>query len=393
MRVLFLFQTFSFKHSTIYLDLIREMRDRGHEVTLIAGTSDVSDGSGIQTVEDMEVLFLQLPDQFGKGRIKKGLIQLTIGLQMKLMIKDLLWKRKFDLIAYPTPPVTLAGVVEKCHKHYRCITYLMLKDIFPQNAVDLGMMKENGLLHRYFRRMEKKLYAASDRIGCMSEANVQYVKEHNPEIPDRKLEYFPNTVRIKEYDPGTFRPGEALHFMFGGNMGRPQGIPYLLEAVRIASKDPELSAIRFSFVGDGTESRMIEDYIRKHGLENITYRHSCPREEYEQLLSATDIGIVSLSPEFTIPNYPSRILSYMQIAKPVLCVTDPHTDMRQLVTEEARCGYWAESGNPEMLSEAFREILHQREGLPEMGLRGRRYLERYFSVGVSADILERAYRG
>ncbi len=393
MRVLFLFQTFSFKSSTIYLDLLREMQERGHKVTVIAGTTDPDCSGGIQEIEGMEVLFLRLPNQFGAGKLKKGLIQLLIGPMMKSLIRWELWNRKFDVVAYPTPPVTLAPVVEKCHKRYRCITYLMLKDIFPQNAVDLGMMKEGGMTHRYFRKLEKRLYAASDRIGCMSEANVEYIRTHESDVPVKKLEYFPNTVKLKEFHPAAGKNDGKVHLMFGGNMGKPQAVDRLLSGIRKAADIPELSVLHFFFVGDGSESGAIEEFASKTDPEFFTYRHSCPREEYEELLSQCDAGIVSLAPEFTIPNYPSRILSYMQVGKPVLAFTDRNTDIRELVTEEGRFGFWAPSDDEEAFIKILREVVQRKAELPEMGLRGRRYLERYFHTGVSAEILERAYRG
>src|SRR5574344_672810 len=180
MKTLFLFQTFSFEQSTIYLDLIRAVRDAGHSVTVIAGTADDDASDEVQIIESINVVFLKLENQFGAGKIKKGLIQLSIGPRMKALIKKRIWDEKFDLIAYPTPPITLAGTVDMCRRHFGCVTYLMLKDIFPQNAVDLHMMKENGFIYRYFRKMEQKLYRCSDRIGCMSQANIDYVAAHNP---------------------------------------------------------------------------------------------------------------------------------------------------------------------------------------------------------------------
>ena len=93
------------------------------------------------------------------------------------------------MILYSTPPITFCGVVEYFQKRDNAKTYLMLKDIFPQNAVDLGMMKTTGakgLIYKYFRKQEKKLYAISDRIGCMSQANVEYVLKDNPEVSKEK---------------------------------------------------------------------------------------------------------------------------------------------------------------------------------------------------------------
>ncbi len=394
MRVLFLFQVFSFERSTIYLDLINEMNQRGHKVTVIAGTTDKSLPDGPFDRDGIEVIYLKLADQFGAGKIKKGLIQLSIGPLMSDLIKTCLWERKFDVIAYPTPPITLAGVVKKCREHFKCITYLMLKDIFPQNAVDIGMMGQGGVTYKYFKRMEKKLYEQSVKIGCMSAKNMAYLKENEPYIDEKKIEYFPNTVKINDLKMPE-RDGErrGVRFMFGGNMGKPQGIDFLLEGIKEAAQIQELKDVTFDFIGDGSESRMIEDFIRDNKTGNLTYSHAVDRDTYERMLSDADIGIISLSERFTIPNYPSRILSYMQVAKPVLAVTDVNTDMKELVLDEACCGYWVRSGDKDGFIKELKRIVKEKDSLSEKGMQGRRYLEEHFDVRISADILERAYRG
>ncbi|MBR1913384.1 MAG: glycosyltransferase family 4 protein [Lachnospiraceae bacterium] len=394
MRILFLFQIFDYKKSTIYLDLVRECRDRGHMVTVIAGTSDMELPDGVTEVEGIRTVYMKLPDQFGAGSVKKALIQMSIPGRIRMILKDGFKDETFDVIAYPTPPITLAPVLRYCAKRYKsAIRYLMLKDIFPQNAVDLGMFSKSSPIYKYYRRMERQLYAYSDRIGCMSEANIAYLKEHDPEIPNEKLEYFPNTVALNEaVSMKDTRAANELRIVFGGNMGKPQDIGGLLKGIKTCGEQPDLDRVFFYFIGDGTESRRIEEYIEREKPVNLTYRHQLERPEYEKLLANADVGMISLSKDFTIPNFPSRILSYMQISKPVFAVLDEATDMDECIAE-AGCGISVRAGDTGAFVEGVRKLIRLEDKLPEMGARGRRYLERYFNVGVSVDILERAYRG
>ncbi len=394
MRILFLFQIFDFEKSTIYLDLVRECRDRGHAVSLIAGTSDTDKPLGVIDVEGIRTVYMQLPNQFGAGSAKKALIQMSIPGRIKSILKDGFDKDTFDLIVYPTPPITLAPVLKYCKKHYKsAITYLMLKDIFPQNAVDLKMFSASSPIYSYYRHLEKKLYEYSDRIGCMSEANIEYLKEHDPEIPRLKLEYFPNTAAVRKLPAALSEPSDRLRIVFGGNMGRPQDIEGLLESVKKCGERAELSDVFFYFIGDGSESSKIEEFVKKEKPANFSYRHQMPREEYEDLVNNADVGLISLSNDFTIPNFPSRILPYMQKAKPMLAVVDDATDIDTCITEDARCGYAVRAGDPDAFIEGIRWLKSHKDGLKELGLNGRRYFEQYFNVGVSVDILERAYRG
>lgn len=390
MRVLFLFQTFSFKNSTIYLDLLRAMRDAGHKVTVIAGTADQDVSDEIQIIESMQVVYLKLEDQFGAGKIKKGVIQLSIEPRMKSLIKKRLWDEKFDLTAYPTPPVTLAGVADMCRKHYGCLTYLMLKDIFPQNAVDLHMMRSGSMLHRYFRRMEQKLYTVSDRIGCMSEANIEYMKKNISADLYPKLELFPNTVELKDFEQQEMHDGEEVRFVFGGNMGAPQAIDSLIEGIRLCGKRSGCRMAYFIFCGDGSEAGKIERFIEKEHPANFSYQHSMSRDSYEKMMKEADIGIVSLSSEFTIPNYPSRVLSYMQTGKPIFAVTDTVTDIRELIEDQAQCGWWCRADDPEAFAEMTERICADRMRFMKLGYNGRRYLEEHFDVNISVKKLEEA---
>ncbi len=390
MRILFLFQTFSFERSTIYLDLINETSKRGHKVTVVAGTEDRTRPSGKVKVNGVDVVYLKLPNQFGAGKIKKGLIQLAIAPLMNRLISKELKNDEFDVIAYPTPPITLAPVIERCHRRFKSVNYLMLKDIFPQNAVDLGMMGEGGRTYKYFKKLEKRLYEASDRIGCMSEANIRYLLEHEPQIDQKKVEYFPNTVKIQELPQKEKNTNDGLTLFFGGNMGKPQAVGFLLEGIEKISGIDSLKNVKFVFIGDGSESGLIEEFIENKKPENLIYEHSLPRPEYEEKLLNADAGIVSLSEKFTIPNYPSRVLSYMQTATPVLAVTDENTDIRELVTQEASCGFWTKSGDIEGFVRTIEDMVKMKDELSKLGMNGRRYLEDNFDVSRSVDILEKA---
>lgn len=385
MKILCLFQRFSFRSSTIYLDLVEALVKAGHEVTVLAGTAERE--SGMCEEHGCRVVYMKLPDQFKAGKIKKGLVQLLMEPMMLSMIRKYLWKESFTMILYPTPPITLANVVKKCRHHYGALSYLMLKDIFPQNAVDLHMMGEGGLLHRYFRSVERKLYNESDVIGCMSPANVEYMKRILPEEQQEKLEIFPNTVRIKPpvTAVGHTAGDNVTRFVFGGNLGKPQGLAFLLQGME---KLKDYEKANFLIIGDGTESAFVENYIREHKLFHVEYHKELPREEYEEVLKMQDIGIVSLSACFTIPNFPSRVLSYMQMGKPIFAVTDRNSDISEMVVKEAQCGFYCPSDDEELFVQTVKEICENRERLPGLGANGRKYLEKYYYVERSVAILE-----
>ena len=149
-----------------------------------------------------------------------------------------------DVILYSTPPITLVNTIIWTKEKFRAGTYLMLKDIFPQNAIDMGIMKKSGIMGvawRYFRNKEKKLYRNSDYIGCMSSANCRYILDHNPEISKEKVGICVNSYEeepLKGVDKNAIRekygiPKDKVVFLYGGNLGKPQGLPYFVDVMPV----------------------------------------------------------------------------------------------------------------------------------------------------------------
>lgn len=231
MKILYLSQRFSYETSGIYADLMKQLVKEKHTLTIVSCRSDEDfDYDRVYYENDSQMLYVKVGNQFGANKVKKAIVQMEIPRRMEKAIRKYLWNNDYDLVLYPTPPITFTKVVQICKKHFHARTYLMLKDIFPQNAVDLGMMRENGLIHLYYQHMENSLYSISDRIGCMSQANKEYVTKHYRKEVGEKTEILPNAVNCSQLMQNTkksFRKrGDVTTFLFGGNMGKPQAITF-----------------------------------------------------------------------------------------------------------------------------------------------------------------------
>lgn len=365
MNVLFLGLTeiSDINQSGMYPELLQEFHKNGHHVYCV---STVERRSGKQTAvfhsDGSDCLVVRTLNIQKTNLLEKGIGTLLITNQMKRAIRQYFGDVKFDLILYPTPPITLLGVVQYFKERDGAETYLMLKDIFPQNAVDLGMMKKTGALYRYFRRKERLFYAISDTIGCMSRANVDYVLAHNRGL-EGKVELCPNSVRVQdaalsEEEKTALRqkyglPTDRTIFVYGGNLGRPQGIPFLIDCLRAEKTNPDAF---FLVVGQGTEYKALEKFAASEQPENFMLLSRLPREDYQRLAAACDVGMIFLDHRFTIPNFPSRLLSCMQAEVPVLACTDPNTDVGTVITEGG-FGWWAESNDTAAFSNAVRAAL------------------------------------
>lgn len=203
MKVLFLtiVKINSFNERGIYTDLLRKFSKEGHEVFAVCPierrekkhTHIIKEGLG--TILNVKTFNLQKTNL-----VEKGIGILSIEFQFLSAIKKYYENEKFDLILYSTPPITFSKVINYIKKRDGAYSYLLLKDIFPQNAVDMKMIKYNGILHKIFKSKEKKLYNLSDTIGCMSLANVDFILTHNPEIESSKVEVNPNSIEPIIFD-------------------------------------------------------------------------------------------------------------------------------------------------------------------------------------------------
>lgn len=353
----------------IYTDLLREFIRNGDSVFTLSPIETEMKGEP-QIINEKQTKILRVPT----GRIQKtnvfekGINTVLIGTRYKRAIQKYFSEIKFDLILYPTPPITLAGTVEYVKKRDQARTYLLLKDIFPQGAVDIGVLSKRGmkgLIYKYFRRKEKKLYAISDRIGCMSEANCQYVLKHNPEINPEKVELCPNCIEVQdnsltleERNNMKDKYGIPLNktvFVYGGNLGKPQSIPFLVDCLKTQLKNEQAF---FLIVGDGTEFHILAAFFEKYKPKNMKLMKRLPKDDYDRMIAACDVGMIFLDYRFTIPNFPSRLLSYMQAKLPVLAVTDPNTDIGKIIVD-GEFGWWCESNDPKEFDSIIALILKE----------------------------------
>ena len=345
----------SIKHREIYPDLMREFIKNNHNVYVICSREKRNNLATEFVEEDgAKLVKVKIGNITKTNLIEKGVSTLLVSIQYKLAIKKFFPDVQFDLIMYSTPPITLVDCIEYVKKRDDAKTYLLLKDIFPQNAVDLGMFTQTGLksaIYKYFRNKESKIYRISDHIGCMSQANVEYVLKHNAELDSNIVEVCPNSVDVvdmsvdaktrenirKKYDI----PTNKKILIYGGNLGKPQGIDFLIECLKSQYNRDD---VYFLIVGDGTEFGKLESYMKAEKPMNVKLMKRLPKDDYDTMVAACDVGMIFLDYRFTIPNFPSRLLAYMQAKIPVLACTDPNTDIGKVITEGG-FGWWCESNS------------------------------------------------
>lgn len=388
----------SFAEKDLYTDLLRCFIKNGFTVYMITPverkkqekTHIISEGCSL-------ILKVKIGNYFQANKIEKGITCIQIGCDYTRAIKKHFNRIKFDIVLSATPPVTLYKAMKYIKDRDHASVYLLLKDIFPQNAVDIGLLSGSSLLYKYFRKKEENLYALSDYIGCMSQANIDYILANNSRIDRNKIELCPNSIEIHDIhvsdeEKKSIRkkygiPEDRIIFLYGGNLGKAQGIPFFIDCLKYLKNN---RSVYFLIVGSGTEFGDISGFIREEKPENIKLLKSIPHDEFDLLAAGCDIGLIFLDHRFTMPNFPSRLLTYMQAGIPVLAATDKNSDIGETITEGG-FGWWCESNVVVNFANLINDCLSDRNNWTYKQNAARCYLKKYYDVETGYHIITRHF--
>jgi glycosyltransferase involved in cell wall biosynthesis len=395
MKILFLSigRLNSLEDEGIYTDLLREFRNNGHDIFIVHPREKrLNKPTSYTKEEGVHFLRVKIGNITKVNILQKGIATLQIERSFLKAIKKYLNTTRFDLVIYSTPPITFSNIVKFIKNRDGAKSYLLLKDIFPQNALDLEMFDEKSLVNKYFRKKEIELYSVSDIIGCMSPRNKEFLINHNPNIEEGKVEVCPNSFFPKS--PKTSRnskeelrqkynlPKDKTIFIYGGNLGKPQGIDFLINCLESNKNN---SNVFFVIAGGGTQYNKLKKFIQKNNLPNVLLYNQLPKIEYDDLLVASDVGLIFLDYRFTIPNFPSRLLSYLQASKPIIAATDPNTDVGEII-EKSSAGYWCKSNDVRGFNDKI-HLLCNEKTRREMGGNSKKLFDENYTTHHTYNII------
>jgi len=381
--------------SNLYSDLMEEFAGNGHTVYVICSiekrygkeTHLITESNGIKVLRVKTGNITSNPNY-----VTKGIALLQFQSQLIEGIKKNISNVLFDLILYSTPPIQYNKIIRYLRKKSNASTYLLLKDIFPQNAVDLGLLAKWNPVYWYFKQKEKETYQLSDFIGCMSQANVNYLKDNNPCLKTENIEVCPNSIKnrsvIGKEEKSNTRSQirkllaiseQDLLLIYGGNLGISQGIPFLLEIIKAYQYQPK---VQFLIVGEGTWYTRIERCLKEGEYKNVIFQKRVSSSEFRKMLLAADLGLIFLNPKFTIPNFPSRLTSYLEVGLPVIACTDKASDIGDVV-ENVNCGFKVLSGDLKKFEEIIENILKSPDQLQIMSVKARDLFEKSYTTDIS----------
>jgi glycosyltransferase involved in cell wall biosynthesis len=369
----------------------------GHRVTVVTGFPSYNVRAmppqycgRLQFEEEsagMRVLRIAVPNTNRGAKIKRGFGHLAVA---PLYALRALSARDIDLVYTISPPLPMALSAWATARHLGVPYCLGVQDLFPQNAIDLGFMR-NRIVIRSFEAMERFAYRTADAVTVHSTGNREHVVSKGGD--PASVHVVPNWVDTECIRPGNpmneFRQAAGLNgefvVLFAGTMGCSQGLGVVVEAARQLAAEPGLV---FLLVGDGVDRANIQSM--SSGLPNVRFMPMQPKEKYPSVLAAADVCLVTLRPEVATPVVPSKLLTIMAAGRPVLASMPLAGDAPRIIAESG-AGIACEAGNARGLADAILYLKKNRETADRMAENGRRFAEQHFSRKACVREFERVF--
>lgn len=383
--------------ATMAKELAEELARRGHTVTVLtawpgynlpkdanaySGSPDAQEG--MVRVIRVRTLPLHKVHYAVRGLAQVLLRFLFIRAWMKFAHEAM------DVVIVYSPPLSLSKIGAWMKRRYQARFLLNVQDVFPQNAIDLGILR-NGLLIRYFEAVERKAYRTADRITTCTKAARRFLVETKG-VPSGKVISLYNWIDTHFYQTAPFlgfriryRLENKFVFIFAGVLGPSQGLNFIVE---IARRIQDLSDVCFLFVGDGTEKSKLQSMVLDHHLTNVQFEDFISQKEYPSLLREVDVGLMVLEKDCKTPTIPGKFFGFAAASLPILAFLNPESEGHRIITE-AGCGYAAVSDDVEEGERLVRMIYVQRAMARTMGERGYHYVREHFSKKSCIDGIEK----
>jgi glycosyltransferase involved in cell wall biosynthesis len=323
-------------------DLSREFVRQGHTLTVMLPTAGLSTPWLLEDFDGVQVLRLRAPKTKDINYVSRTLNEFLMPFAMLRNLRQSpLARERWDGVVWYAPSIFHGPLANALKKASGCKGYLIIRDIFPEWAADMGLIGR-GLPYKFFKAVANYQYSVADVIGIQTQGNQAYFADK----PNSRIEVLQNwladapnvgcsievggSVRHCEEElrgnPGGLA-GRTI-FVYAGNMGVAQGMGVLVDlAERLHSR----ADIGFLFVGRGSDAHRLRQDAEKRGLDNVAFHDEIDPTEIPGLYAQCHIGIVALDPRHKTHNIPGKFLSYMQAGLPVLASINPGNDLEAMI--------------------------------------------------------------
>jgi glycosyltransferase involved in cell wall biosynthesis len=358
-------------------DLSSEIICQGHTLTVILPDNNLKKSYQIEIRFGARIIRLKSPNTKSSNNYKRAINELLMPfcLYYKLR-KSKLLNDKWDGIIWYSPSIFFGILVNKLKRKLNCKTYLILRDIFPQWAHDLGVLSK-GPAYTFFSAIANYQYYVADKIGIQSPGNKLFL----PEKHKIKVEILNNWLANSEPRPTTININNTILanrkiFIYAGNMGVAQGMNTIINLAKSLNYRKDIG---FLLIGRGTELENLKNSVIVAKLCNILFYDEVHPNELQDLYKSCFAGLISLDPRHKTHNIPGKFISYIQCGIPVLAKINPGNDLSDLIKREG-IGEVCETEDINLLKESILNMIERFENDKSISNRCKELFQREFSV-------------
>ncbi len=361
-------------------DLSREFVRQGFDILVILPSPDLDKPWVLENIDDVQILRLPSPRTKDINYFSRSVAEILMPFYMMYNFHFSPAKSiKFDGVVWYSPSIFLGPIAKSIKKKNACQSYLIIRDIFPDWAVDMGLMGR-GLPYLFFDLVARYQYSVADVIGVQSRGNRKYFEQWS-KLPRKKLEVLENWLAKPGKKSCSIRLNQTLLFgrmvfVYAGNLGVAQGLDLILD---LAEKLQIRNDVGFLFVGRGALSKKLQKSASEKNLDNILFYDEIDPDEIPDLYAQCTAGIVSLDTRHKSHNIPGKFLTYMQCGLPVLANINLGNDLANLIRDK-QVGQVCENNSINDLLQASEILLEQIKGDSTMPERCRNLFDTKFSV-------------
>lgn len=364
-------------------DLSLEFVRQGHQLTVILPSAEISQCWMLEDLDGVQVLRLRSPKTKEINYIRRTVNEFVMPFFMlRHLYKSPLALHKWDGVVWYSPSIFHGPFVKALKRSCGCRSYLIVRDIFPEWALDMGLMGR-GIPYFILKAVAKFQYSVADVIGVQTPGNLRYFEKW-VEKSDRRLEVLQNwlsdtPVGKCSIDVSRTNLAGRKIVIYAGNMGPAQGVEILLDLANRMRVNPDIG---FLFVGRGSEFQKLSEDAKERNLNNVLFLGEIDPDEIPGLLLQCHIGLVSLDVKHKSHNIPGKFLTYLHSGLPVLAAINRGNDLANLIRSED-VGRVIEDGEPASLEAMLNDMLDCLSRDSAMSGRCRALFDKLFSPEIT----------
>ena len=314
-------------------DLVVEVLRQGHKPTVFVPNADMDEPFRLTVIDGVDVVQLKSPPIQDLSYLRRTLNEAIMPWYMRKNLANSPFSdAQWDKIVWYSPSIFLASFVAYMKRKSGCRSYMIIRDIFPEWALDLGLMRK-GITYWIFRAIAAYQNSVANVIGVQAPSELSYFKDRIG--PDQSVEVLQNWLSAPVYGgcsidvSKTHLAGRKI-LIYAGNIGVAQGADTMFTLAQSLKEHADIGLI---FVGRGSDKADLEKAVHDDNLDNVMFHSEIDPSEIPGLYAQCHAGIVILDPRHTTHNIPGKFISYMRCGLPVLASINYGNDLNGIIID------------------------------------------------------------